>query len=384
MTHWNPDIDSYGIRVNVPSHSRYNKMDRETELGDRNSPGLNDIDPEAPNAEDPYDIAQTNKPPEIKQVPADDPPTVVHVPDDISGVDREEDGNDGDYGKMNDAQFLVQVYFYGLTIFIIYYSMDMTVLAPSISMLTGFIVLSFQEVYYLFATTIIREDLLLAKTMTCLSLALTLIAIAELLASTVDIIDDDAWPQETTASIMFTYVLPYFACFTIGILPRSCSKSIVIRRAMPSAVAVALFIVVLVQSITMVVRRYEQSLVTVLTTGYTADSNDLTPALDDVDINDLSLYDIATPNLGPPSMAMILLLPLFKLAMTLGVITSSVNRKTTEIAAFMTFLTGFKELHVQSAPEAHDHVLRATIIAACATAFSAVRYCRPVVAYMLR
>lgn len=358
---WNPDLDSYGLRTaryrHMPDSGKSNEMTQAVAAVD----DVSDMDPEQPTV-----------------------PLAQAQPDDLSGVDREECGDDGNYGKMSDLQFMVQVYLYGITIFVIYYAMDMAVLAPSISLLSGFIVLSFGEIYHLLTVTIVPEDLLLAKTMTMLSLALTLVSIAELLASTMDITENDAWPRETLASVTFTYVLPYFACFTIGILPRSCSKSIVIRRAMPSAVGGSLAIVVLVQSINMVVKRYEQSLFNAIEDGVVWDDPDLQSALHDLSLQDLALYDLNAPQVGPPSVTMIVLMPMLKLAMTLGVITSCVNRKTTEIAAFLAFLTGLKELHVQSAPDSREHVIRATVIAACATVFSAVRYCRQLVKWVLR
>ena len=153
---------------------------------------------------------------------------------------------------------------------------------------------------------------------------------------------------------------------------------------MPSAVGGSLAIVVLVQRINMVVKRYEQSLFHAIEDGVVWDDPDLQSALHDLSLQDLALYDLNAPQVGPPSVTMIVLMPMLKLAMTLGVITSCVNRKTTEIAAFLAFLTGLKELHVQSAPDSREHVIRATVIAACATVFSAVRYCRQLVKWVLR
>lgn len=281
--------------------------------------------------------------------------------------------------EISDIDFFVRVYGYGITIFVIYYAVDMIVLAPSLTILTGLIILSFRDIYYVFTSEIIEEDLLLSKIMTTLSLSLTLISMAELLASTIAIVDIGSWPDDTPSNILFTYFLPYVCCLVLAALPRSCSNSATIRRAMPTSIFISISIVVMIHSVDMVIANYESNVESAFgsveetieefnTANHEGDNSDsLSPIV-------VPLFTKVSGNL---SVAMIILTPLLKLALTFSVITGSVNRKTTELAAFMTFLTSIKEIHMQTAPGALDHIIRASFISGCATLFSIVRYCRP-------
>lgn len=296
-------------------------------------------------------------------------------------------------------QFYLNVYGFGIVIFVVYYAMDMVMLAPALAFMTGLIILSFRDVYDLFSGRMMHEDIVLSRSLTLLSLLLTLIALAEMLTTMMEVEDDSEWSRAGASSAAFTYVLPYVVCMLIACIPRSCSSSRAIAQAMPTAAFIAAGIVLMVLSADSVMEHYEDTVHGIFERTFEFGMSGAVASETDgggdaggaamMPINTLSgeqpfeSFESARPVGGRISLVMILVTPLFKLALTFSVITCAINRKTMEVVSFLTFLTAVKELHMQSAPGAVEHVTRAAVISGAATIFSLVRYVRPVFTYLL-
>lgn len=294
-----------------------------------------------------------------------------------SGVDRAPPLLD----DVSDVQFYLEVYGYGLVIFVVYYSVDMVVLAPAITLLTGLLVLCARDAWFIINIERVQADLYLSMTMTIITILLTLMSMAEMLAATQFMENAPGLPTTTVANVVFTYALPILACVVLSQLPRRPSSSKTIRRAMPTAVIIAVGFIVTIESVNNMVQIYEASVRNALS-SYTGSKH--------ID------YDIITPFLEPFVMPVfghvghgltvpnIIFSPLIKLALTFSVVTGIVNRKTAETLTALALVTGVKELYLETAPNAKDHIMRAVVTAACAAFFSAMRYSRAVLRCVLR
>lgn len=294
-----------------------------------------------------------------------------------SGVDRVPPLLD----DVSDVQFYLEVYGYGLVIFVVYYSVDMVVLAPAITLLTGLLVLCARDAWFIINIERVQADLYLSMTMTIITMLLTLMSMAEMLAATQFMENAPGLPTTTVANVVFTYALPILACVILSQLPRRPSSSKTIRRAMPTAVIIAIGFIVTIESVNNMVQIYEASVRKALS-SYTGSEQ--------ID------YDVITPFLEPFVMPVfgrtghgltvpnIIFSPLVKLALTFSVVTGIVNRKTAETLTALALVTGVKELYLETAPNAKDHILRAVVTAACAAFFSAMRYSRAALRCVLR
>lgn len=292
---------------------------------------------------------------------------------------------------LEDLNFYLSVYGYGVSIFILYYAVDMVVLTPSLSIICGLTLISTRDMLSLYMTSNANteeESMFVSKTISMVSFVLQVIALVEMFFSDAHIHDENLITS-SPSYIFFTYVFPLAACIFMFFMPRSCSAGRHVRRAFPVAVMIACFMVIWIKTIDIFVAR-ESGL------GETSD-NPFDYPVDSIDVYDSATdvnpanesrggYDGVVENEGLVIQMMvrpiahnlplisIAVEPLLRLALTFTVITGAVNHKTIEITAIMTFIVAYKQLNLQEGSLAKEHVYRAFVISGCALIFSLMRY----------
>lgn len=292
-----------------------------------------------------------------------------------------------------DHLFYLEVYGYGLVIFVIYYSVDMVLLAPALSLLTGLMVLSVYDALMLLRNpTAFPEPFVTSRLVSFIAMVLLFISLTEMFVASSHKINDVVLSEISSSSPMYiflTYVLPLLACLLLSMMPRDCSDQRKIRRATPLAVLLALFVVLWVLGMDIVVsqRDYYRGAMKKID----SDWHSMADALFMLNGTRRSGWHEPAYYLDSPVPAehrdipliSILLEPLLKLALTFSVITGIVNQKATDTAAIVAFLTAAKELHFSRTAFAGDHLLRSCIISGCAAFLCSLRYI-PVVQSWLR
>lgn len=345
---------------------------------------------------------------------------------------------------LQDLDFMLAVYGYGIVIFVTYYSVDMLILTPSLSILSGLMFISIRDIWDLFHTQNIinkqQESQVICKTVTCTAFALLVLGTMEMFIMTGHFTDENLL-TESPSYITLTFILPSLACTILTLLPRECYRAQHIRRAFPTTVLIALFVVIWASSVDVMVSHEKELLqeqLDVLQADCLYGSRRLleskgedswkTPSVnssgvdniyfhdeivypvlqDSIQYDDIwesdthqyydyaeptpydeialpvyadfvseegkILHDVYTPITQEIPLFIILLEPLFKLALTFSVITAAVSHKTVEISAAICFIVSLKQCLVQESTEGMEHMTRAATFAACAMFIAAIRY----------
>lgn len=307
----------------------------------------------------------------------------------------------------SESIFFREVYGYGVVIFVVYYSVDMVLLSPALSILCGLMALSVRD-----ALTLVRspptapEQIVASKFVTFTAMLLLFIAIVEMFVanSFADAPREDPLGETMTpVYLLLCYALPCLACLLLGGLDRTCADLVKIRRAAPLAVIISVFIICWVLGVDVVTGErdiYRDALQqageawdswyagnadtiaadadTIAADAATDDARpvdysgpaEYTGPLDHLD--DAALADpAATRNLP---LVVIIVEPILKLTLTFSVITGVVNRKATDTAAIICLLTAAKQIHITDSAYAMDHLVRSCVISGTAALLCAARY----------
>jgi hypothetical protein len=275
-----------------------------------------------------------------------------------------------------DARFYLEVYGYGLVMFTVYYTVDLVLLAPSLCLLCGLLVLSARDSLALLRSPDAFPDVVVvSKSINLISLLLVAAAVIEMFLANAHMARAHLTLSEAGAAspayVFLAYVLPALACALLGAMRRSCSEHRQIRRAAPLAVLLALSVVLWVLGMDVVAaqRDYYHGAVAQLDADWHA-------LVGNASLGDPSRFLGAAvePARRPVPLLSIVLEPLLKAALAFSVITAVVNRKTTDVAAIIAVLTAAKQLHLAADPDIARHLLHSCVTAAVAALLCSLRY----------
>jgi hypothetical protein len=310
----------------------------------------------------------------------------------------------------HDGHFYLEVYGLGVVIFVVYYSVDMVLLTPALSLLCGLMMLSIRD-----GLLVLRdqpetvEPLLVSRLVSFVATMLLGVAIIEMFfANSRELHDTAVDPASIRA--LFAYTLPLLACAVLGMLPRSSAHPRKLRRAAPVALLIAFFVVAWVLALDAVAWQrdyYLGSLQNIdsawhdmlLTQAQKYTAGDSEPFfVSPYAQEDLYQYEFhagpmpdpetyfAVPRQGHRSLPLLSVLvePLLKLALTASVITAIVNHKAPETTAITAVLAAAKQFAFEPQPDVRVHLVRSSVIAGVAALLCMMRYVPLLHHYMAR
>ena len=321
---------------------------------------------------------------------------------------------------MDDINFYVSVYGYGFVIFVLYYAVDMTILTPSLAILCGLTVISVRDMCTLYMTPdVVDENQFVSKSISMISFILQMLALIEMFFTLAHVRDENLITS-SPSYIALTFIFPCVACALMYVMPRSCSAGRHIRRAFPTAVLIAVFMVLWVKTIDVLLAHksgeFQQGFTQTLSAMFDVPSDGSGPS-DSLGLSDgtnmwgvpdtvegagaavgdtyqdglmdreeeyvlqnegVVIKEIMKPVSRNLPLVSIAIEPLLRLALAFTVITGTVNHKTIEITAAMAFIVSYKQMKLQENILAEEHIYRAFVIAGCSLLFSLLRYVRVV------
>jgi hypothetical protein len=281
-----------------------------------------------------------------------------------------------------DARFYLEVYGYGLVMFIVYYSVDLVLLAPALSLLCGLLALSARDaVALLRGAEALPDAVVISKAVSFTALALVAAAVAEMFVAQARgagaaFVSSLAGPA-SPAYVLLAHVAPVAACALLGAMRRSCSEHRQIRRAAPLAVLLAGFVVLWVLGLDVIAaqRDYYHGAVAQIDADWHALVGALNGSAGDPRADPGRFLGAAVePVRRSVPLLSVVLEPLLKAALTFSVITGIVNRKSTDTAAAIAALTAARQLADADAPDVRRHLLCAAVTAGVAALLCAARY----------